>query len=227
MFSSTFLRARSDEQRQARRAAILETAAQMLAAGTRVADLSLNELSRQVGLAKSNVLRYFETREAVLLELLDAEQRAWLDEVEHLLAEPAHEDADGVERLANVLSRTLASRPVLAELLASSAGVLEHNVSVDVAVSFKRRATEQALRLVRVAERAVGPLPPASGLALAGAVNLVAGGAWTACRPSPGMRAAYEQHPDLAALSLDYRVAVRELVATVPAGVLARPVRLG
>jgi hypothetical protein len=34
-----------------------------------VAELSLNELSRRVGLAKSNVLRYFETREAVLLEL--------------------------------------------------------------------------------------------------------------------------------------------------------------
>ena len=28
-----------------------------------VAELSLNELSRRVGLAKSNVLRYFESRE--------------------------------------------------------------------------------------------------------------------------------------------------------------------
>lgn len=30
-----------------------------------VAKLSLNELSRRIGLAKSNVLRYFESREAV------------------------------------------------------------------------------------------------------------------------------------------------------------------
>jgi AcrR family transcriptional regulator len=39
-----------------------------------VAQITLNELSRRVGLAKSNVLRYFESREAVLLELLDS---AW------------------------------------------------------------------------------------------------------------------------------------------------------
>ena len=39
-----------------------------------VAEVTLNELSRRAGLAKSNVLRYFESREAVLLELLDS---AW------------------------------------------------------------------------------------------------------------------------------------------------------
>src|SRR5437773_10518415 len=46
-----------------------------------VAELSLNELSRRVGLAKSNVLRYFESREAVLLELLDLAWRDWLARV--------------------------------------------------------------------------------------------------------------------------------------------------
>ena len=51
-----------------------------------VAELSLNELSRRVGLAKSNVLRYFESREAVLLELLDAAWRDWLDQLAGELA---------------------------------------------------------------------------------------------------------------------------------------------
>jgi AcrR family transcriptional regulator len=55
---TTFQRARSDEQREQRRRAILCAAAAMLAEMP-VADLSLNELSRRVGLAKSNVLRYF------------------------------------------------------------------------------------------------------------------------------------------------------------------------
>src|SRR4051812_49916249 len=50
-----------------------------------VAALSLNELSRRVGLAKSNVLRYFESREAVLLELLDAAWREWLVALEDAL----------------------------------------------------------------------------------------------------------------------------------------------
>ena len=64
----TFQRARSEEQRAIRRQAILDTAAAMLDEMP-VAEVSLNELSRRVGLAKSNVLRYFESREAVLLEL--------------------------------------------------------------------------------------------------------------------------------------------------------------
>src|SRR3954451_10825730 len=74
----TFQRARTEEQREVRRRTILDMASAMLEEMP-VAALSLNELSRRVGLAKSNVLRYFETREAVLLELLDAAWREWLD----------------------------------------------------------------------------------------------------------------------------------------------------
>ena len=46
------------------------------------AEITLNELSRRVGLAKSNVLRYFESREAVLLELLDSMWQDWLADLE-------------------------------------------------------------------------------------------------------------------------------------------------
>ena len=77
---TVFQRARSKEQREVRRRAILDTAAAMLAEMP-AAQLTLNELSRRVGLAKSNVLRYFESREAVLLELLDALSREWLDQL--------------------------------------------------------------------------------------------------------------------------------------------------
>ena len=79
----SFKRARSEEQRAQRRQVILATAAAMLAEMP-VTELSLNELSRRVGLAKSNVLRYFESREAVLLELLDAELLAWIEAVQKL-----------------------------------------------------------------------------------------------------------------------------------------------
>src|SRR5580698_9178840 len=75
-----FQRARNAEQREARRRAILDTAAAMLAEMP-VAQVSLNELSRRAGLAKSNVLRYFESREAVLLELLDSAWQDWLGQL--------------------------------------------------------------------------------------------------------------------------------------------------
>ena len=74
---AVFQRARSEEQREARRRAILDAAAAMLAEMP-VSEVTLNELSRRASLAKSNVLRYFESREAVLLELLDSAWQDWL-----------------------------------------------------------------------------------------------------------------------------------------------------
>src|SRR2546429_7574704 len=81
-----FQRARSEEQREARRQAILGAAAAMLAEMP-VAEVTLNELSRRAGLAKSNVLRYFESREAVLLELLGSAWQDWLPPLDAELAD--------------------------------------------------------------------------------------------------------------------------------------------
>ena len=72
-----FQRARTDEQRAARRDAILDVA-RRLVVDEGVAHVSLNEIAREVGLAKSNVLRYFETREAILLTLLGTEYQEWV-----------------------------------------------------------------------------------------------------------------------------------------------------
>ena len=82
----TFRRARRPEQVQLRRESILR-AAKSLLEGRRVDDVSLRELGDEVGLAMSNVLRYFDSREAVFLEVLDAAWRSWLDPLEPALRE--------------------------------------------------------------------------------------------------------------------------------------------
>jgi len=97
-----------------------------------VAAVSLNKLSQRVGLAKSNVLNYYESREAILLELLDAESRAWLAD----LAEAVPPSAEGAfrersRRLAAAVAATLEARPVLCDLISSQAAVLERNVSTE------------------------------------------------------------------------------------------------
>src|SRR5438270_10055126 len=139
---TSFKRARSEEQRTQRRQVILDTAATMLAE-VPVAQVSLNELSRRGGLAKSNVLRYFESREAVLLELLDRALREWLAEVADELAagvDPERPAGERGERFAAVVAHSLARRTVLCDLIGAQAGVLEHNVSTDAVVRFKRSA---------------------------------------------------------------------------------------
>src|ERR1035438_117509 len=142
---TTFQRARSEEQREVRRRTILDAAAAMLAEMP-VAQVTLNELSRRVGLAKSNVLRYFESREAVLLELLDSAWQEWLADMEAGLtgaidaSAPLGERAD---QLAAALASSLAARPVLCDLLSAQAAVLERNVSTEVALQYKRAAIDR------------------------------------------------------------------------------------
>src|SRR5215470_6119462 len=139
---TTFQRARSEEQREVRRQAILGAAAAMLAEMP-VAQVTLNELSRRAGLAKSNVLRYFESREAVLLELLDSAWREWLAQLDGELAGAVDTGAPPSERgdqLAAALAASLASQPVLCDLLSAQAAVLERNVSPSVAAQYKRAA---------------------------------------------------------------------------------------
>ncbi|MEV8214056.1 TetR family transcriptional regulator [Leifsonia sp. NPDC077715] len=212
MSSTAFSRARSEEQRAARAAAILEAADAMLRETT-VGEISLNELSRRVGLAKSNVLRYFPSREAILLQLLDRETRAWLDDIESRSSEP----------LTDAIAAAAAARPVFCDLTASASGVLERNVSGEVAADYKRASLASSDRLARLA--GFDGLESPGGLIFVGAVMLAIGGIWASSQPTEGMRAAYAQHPELRPFRIQFETAVRELVATTLAGLEARGLR--
>ena len=74
-----------------------------------VAAVTLNELSRRVGLAKPNVLRYFESREAVLLELLDRYVQEWLTELAGELVAGIDKDLPMPERAAAVAAAAAAA----------------------------------------------------------------------------------------------------------------------
>jgi AcrR family transcriptional regulator len=224
---STFQRARSAEQREVRRRAILDAAAAMLAEMP-VAQVSLNELSRRVGLAKSNVLRYFESREAVLLELLDSAWRDWLRQLEGELPAAVDAAAGPAERgdqLAAALAASLARRPVLCDLLSAQAAVLERNVSPQVAAVFKRAAIANVGALGRLTLVCIGELGERDAGRLAAAVVLVTGAVWSHAQPSAAMLAAYAANPALASMRLDFAATLGEVLEVLIAGLLARSSR--
>ena len=180
----TFQRARSEEQREIRRRAILDTAAAMLDEMP-VAELSLNELSRRVGLAKSNVLRYFESREAVLLELLDDFLGSWLAELADELAagvEPQAPPEVRAGQLAEILSQSLAERAVLCDLFGAQGGVLEHNVSVEVVKRHKRSALARLAAMSDLMRRHLPEL--GDGAQLFCLMSLVSAGGPVVLRPA-------------------------------------------
>ena len=221
---TTFQRARSDEQRAIRRQAILETAAVMLTEMP-VAQVSLNELSRRVGLAKSNVLRYFESREAVLLELLDDAWSGWLTGLAgdmHSAVDSVDPVARRVDQVAATLASSLGRHPVLCDLLSAQAAVLERNVSAGVAARYKRAAIANVGALSLIVLEHIVELGEQNAGRFAAAAVLVAGAVWTHAQPSAAMMAVYESEPDLAAMRLDATPTMRDLFEVLISGLLAR-----
>lgn len=224
---AVFQRARSEQQRQERRQAILSAAAAMLTEMP-VAEVTLNELSRRAGLAKSNVLRYFESREAVLLELLDAAWQGWLVQLDRDLAvavDPADAPTARADRMAGAVASSLAIHPMLCDLISAQAAVLEHNVSADVAAQYKRASMAAVTALGVLMRRCVPELGEADAFRLAGAAVMMTAALWPHTQPSAAMLAAYEADPTLAALRLDFASTVREVVQVMAAGLLARSAR--
>jgi AcrR family transcriptional regulator len=221
---AVFQRARSQEQREARRQAILGATAAMLTEMP-VAQVTLNELSRRAGLAKSNVLRYFESREAVLLELLDSAWQDWLEQLEKDLAAAVDAPAPVAERcdqVAAVVAASLAARPMLCDLISAQAAVLERNVSPQVAAQYKRASIDGIAALGSLLVERVAELGEPDAFRLAGAAVMTTAALWPHTQPSAAMVAAYEADPALAALRLDFTETLTEVLQVMIAGLLAR-----
>jgi AcrR family transcriptional regulator len=172
--STAFQRARRPEQIAARRAAILTAAGEMLRE-RQVADISLRELADRIGLAKSNVLRYFDSREAIFLEVLDRTWTAWLD---GLAIDPGRSRARFARetQVATGIAASLIAEPLLCDLFGAMAGVLERNISLDVARDFKSRFAARTGRLAGFVRTAVPALDDAAATHFAGAVVVLVAG---------------------------------------------------
>jgi AcrR family transcriptional regulator len=178
----------------ARRQAILDAARAMLA-DKGVTDISLRELSQRVGLAKSNVLRYFDSREAIFLELLDEECRSWLAELDASLGRPKPRKSGYANEIqvATTIAHSLAPRSLLCGLVSVMAGVLERNISLDCARDFKARAVANMDTLAQLVARHLPWLTAEFAAAFAEIVLALTAGLYPFSEPTEPVRAAMVQ----------------------------------
>jgi AcrR family transcriptional regulator len=129
----TKLRARSDDDKELRRRAILAAARRLLERAP-VGELTVADVAREAGLAKGSVFRYFPTREELVLAVFEEELAAMFA---HLGQAIAATPALSGEALARLLAHGLVERPVFLQLATVVHAVLERNISLPAAVRFK------------------------------------------------------------------------------------------
>ena len=191
MTRSAFLRARRPEHKQQRREAIL-TAARDLAHTSGVRNVSLGAVAEAVGLAKSNIQRYFGTREEIYLELLTEEWRQWAQGVSARLR-----DTHGTPEAMAALAETMVDRPLFCDLLSHASTTLEHNVSVPAARTFKH-TLHDLLTAMGAEVAGATELTEREGAELVATASALAGTLYRAANPSPALAQVYAEDPELA-----------------------------
>jgi AcrR family transcriptional regulator len=221
---ATFQRARSAEHKAERREAILSAAAG-LAARDGVRQVSLTDIAAGVGIHKSALLRYFETREQIFLELTAREWRGWAAGTAAALAAVPADDA-AADAVATTLASGFVTRPLLCDLIPHTALNLERHASLDAVRAYK---TVSLGAVDDVAAALAGPLPglgASQRRELVSTVALLAGSMYQIATPPPPLAELYADEPGLGHALLDLsgrltraaRVAIAGLLDLGPEG---------
>lgn len=214
--SRTWQRARRPEQKEERRQAILAAAGRLLDADG-LEGTGLNAIGRAAGSSKANLYRYFESREAILLELLDEEQEAWLQALDRRLRRLA--GRGDIEAIARALGATLAGRPRLCVLLAALPSVLERNVSAERVVAHKRRALELLAPVLESLRSALPGLGHDEAQAFVVQMVMAVCGFWPHCNPAPVVARVVERS-EFATLRMDFEAITAQHAETLLRGLM-------
>ncbi|MCM3299547.1 TetR family transcriptional regulator [Streptomyces pseudogriseolus] len=213
---ASFQRARSAEAKQVREAAILE-AARTLGRERGIRDVTLTDIAAQVGMHKSALLRYFETREQIFLELTAQGWREWSAALRTLLQERAAADPAAV---ADAFAATLAARPVFCDLLAQAPLNLERNVSLEAVRDFKLVTLHEVALIGAEVDRLLG-LDEQQVVDLISTATGMAGALWQMASPGPRIRELYLTDPRLGHAVVEVGPRLRRILTAFLAGTTA------
>ena len=215
--NETFQRARRPEQKQQRQDAILD-AARELALRRGVRNVSLADIADQVGIHKSALLRYFETREQIFLELTAQAWRGWARAL-HAELDGASPGSAGLGRLvADVVARSFADRPLLCDLIPHTALNLERNVSPDGVRRYKLTSLGAVSDAAGLVHRVLPDLTAEECREFISAMANLAGSLWQISNPPPALAELYASDPELAHARVDLAPRLRRTAAVLLAG---------
>jgi AcrR family transcriptional regulator len=215
----SFLRARRPEQKQQRREDILAAAGELARSGG-VRAASLAGIAALAGIDKSALLRYFETREQIFLELTAREWPSWVRALHDGLDGTAPGSAGAADLVADVVARSFGDRPLFCDLLAHTPLNLERNVSPEAVRGYKLISLESVGEAAAVVHRVLPELTDGECLEFISTVASLAGSLWQIANPVPALAAMFAADPALALACVDLAPRLRRTAEILLAGLI-------
>jgi AcrR family transcriptional regulator len=211
---TAFQRARSPEAKAAREQAILD-AARTLGADRGIRSVTLTDIADAVGMHKSAMLRYFETREEIFLRLTADGWREWTPSLCERIAA-----ASTAQEVAAAFASTLAARGPFCDLLAQAPLNLERNVSVEAVRSFKLTTGASLARIAEAVRAALPTLPPVASTDVVAVATSLAGTFWQISTPPPEIAELYRSDPRLGHALIDLEPRLQRILTAYLVGAL-------
>jgi AcrR family transcriptional regulator len=217
MTTTGFQRARSAQAKQERESAIL-AAAQELGAARGIRVVTLTDIAEAVGMHKSAMLRYFETREQIFLRLTAIGWHEWSADLRSRLGD-LPTDAPAAE-VAQAMADSLAARPMFCDLLAQAPLNLERNVSLESVRAFKL-ATLEEVHAISAELTRLRALTEQQAVDVIATATSLAGALWQMATPGPEVQALYRSDPRLAHATVEVGPRLTRVLTAMLAGLAA------
>ncbi len=210
-------RARSDQDKNARREQLLEVAAELWTEKN-FASITMLEVANRAQLAKGTTYLYFQTKEELLLALLERELEAWFLE----LGTSLHAQKSFTPKaFAQLIANSLSQRQDFTRLICIQASILEHNIDFERAVAFKSFLLESALSAATLIEAKLEFLKRGEGMVLLQRINALIIGFYDLAHPSQIVKAVLEK-PEMKVLRIDFFKQFQSTLETLLIGLQAQ-----
>ncbi|MBO0913263.1 TetR/AcrR family transcriptional regulator [Streptomyces laculatispora] len=184
----------------------------------------MTAIADEVGMHKSAMLRYFETREDIFLRLAatawhdgSAEARDRLKETAPWPDTASKEWDETAHSIASELAQSLVARPLFCDLLAHTPLDLERNVSTDTVRTFKKGAIAEVERTADTLS-AITPLEADQARAVVTTATSIAGALWQVAAPGTQLHAFYESDPELSHSVVDVEPRLTDILTALLTG---------
>ena len=197
MTQPAFIRARTPEANAERRSAILTAARELLTQGG-LDNTTLSAIATTANITKSNIYRYFESREEILMRLLTEDLGQASEALARTLTKPLP-----LHEVAAILAGGLAANPRLCLLISITASTLEHNISTDTLREIKRDMIASLETTANALRHAVPELSYEETESAVQMLWTLTIGLWPHCAPGPALKT-LQQEPEFSRFAQDF-----------------------